>query len=143
MIIIIFILTSKIILKTSFLLFDIVTSSIKSDSSILSTRNALKRHFELRYRLDFFDSLNLLMMSCMKNVIDFNQILKFRSYKKIMKNFNRNKEITIMKNENNSFFVNKTWFLTNAFKNQRVFRDKWIYKIKKKKRDKILRYKTR
>ncbi len=90
-IIIIFMSTSKILLKTSFFSFDIATSSIKSDFSISSTRNALKKHFELRYRLDFLNSLNLLIMSCMKNVIDFNQILKYRSYKKIMKNFNRDK----------------------------------------------------
>jgi hypothetical protein len=51
--------------------------------------------------------------------------------------------ITIMKNENNFFLINKTWILTNAFKNKRVLRDKWIYKIKKNKRDEILRYKAR
>ncbi len=133
----------KIILKTLSFSFDIATLSIESNLSISSTRNALKKHFELRYRLDFLDSLNLLMMSCINNIIDFNQILKSRSYKKIMKNFNRDKWITIMKNENNSFLVNKTWFLTNALKDKRVFRDKWIYKIKKSERDEILRYKTR
>jgi hypothetical protein len=45
------------------------TSSIESISSI-SIFSVLKRHFELRYRLDFFDLLNLLIMKCMKNVID-------------------------------------------------------------------------
>ncbi len=130
-IIIIFMSTSKIILKTSFFSFNITMSSIKSRLSILSTRNALKKHFVLRYRLNFFDSLNLLMMSYMKNAIDLNQILKSCSYKKIMKNFDRNNWITIMKNENNFFLINKTWFLTNAFKNKQVLRDKWIYKIKK------------
>ncbi len=49
----------------------------------------------------------------------------------------------IMKNENNFLFVNKTWFLTNTFKDKRVFRDKWVYKIKKNKHNEILRYKTR
>ncbi len=48
-----------------------------------------------------------------------------------------------MKKENNFFLINKTWILTNAFKNKRVLRDKWIYKIKKNKRDEILRYKAR
>ncbi len=48
-----------------------------------------------------------------------------------------------MKNENNFLLVNKTRSLTNAFKDRRVLRDKWIYKIKKEKRDEILRYKTR
>jgi hypothetical protein len=65
------------------------TSSIESISSI-SILSALKRHLELRYRLDFFDSLNLLIMRCMKNVSNFQQILKSRSYKKIMNDFNRN-----------------------------------------------------
>ncbi len=60
-----------------------------------------------------------------------------------MKDFNRDKWITIMKNENNSFLINKTWILTTALKNKRVFRDKWVYKIKKDERDDILRYKTR
>jgi hypothetical protein len=91
LIIIILMSTSRIVLKASSSSFDIATLSIKSDFSISSTRSALKRHFELRYRFDFFDSLNLLMMSCMQNVIDFNQILKSRSYKKIMKNFNQDK----------------------------------------------------
>jgi hypothetical protein len=45
------------------------TSNIKSISSI-SIFSALKRHFELRYRFDFFDSLDLLIMKCMKNVIN-------------------------------------------------------------------------
>ncbi len=90
-IIIIFMSTSRIILKASSFSFDIATSSIESSFSIWSTRNALKKHFELRYRIDFFESLNLLMISCIKNVIDFNQILKFHSYKKIMKDFNRDK----------------------------------------------------
>jgi hypothetical protein len=33
--------------------------------------------------------------------------------------------------------------LTNSFKNRRVLRDKWVYKIKKEKHDEILRYKAR
>jgi hypothetical protein len=59
------------------------TSSIESISSI-SILRVLKRHFELRYRFDFFDSLDLLIMKCMKNVIDWQQVLKSRSYKKMM-----------------------------------------------------------
>jgi hypothetical protein len=46
------------------------TLSIESISSI-SIFSALKRHLELRYRLDFFDFLDLLIMKCMKNVSDF------------------------------------------------------------------------
>ncbi len=46
------------------------TSSTESISSI-SIFSALKRHLELRYRFDFFDFLNLLIMKCIKNVIDF------------------------------------------------------------------------
>jgi hypothetical protein len=118
------------------------TLSIESISSI-SILSALKRHFELRYCFDSFDSLNLLIMKCMKNVIDSQQILKSRSYKKTMNDSNRNKWIKIMKNENNFFLINEIWTLINSFKNRRVFRDKWIYKIKRKKHDEILRYKTR
>jgi hypothetical protein len=134
---------SKIISNASSSSSDIATSSIDSEFSISSTRSALKRLFELRYRLDFLDSLNLLVISCMKSVIDFNQVSKSRSYKKIMKNFNRVKWITIMKNENNSFLVIKTWILTNALRNRRVLRDRWVYKIKRDERDEILRYKAR
>jgi hypothetical protein len=47
------------------------TSSIESISSTSSTFSVLNRHFELRYRLDSFDLLNLLIMKCMKSVIDF------------------------------------------------------------------------
>jgi hypothetical protein len=47
------------------------TLSIESISSTFSILSVLNRQFELRYRFDFFDSLNLLIMRCMKNVIDF------------------------------------------------------------------------
>jgi hypothetical protein len=39
----------------------------------------------------------------MKNVIDFQQALKFRSYKNAMNDLNRKKRKKIMKNENNFF----------------------------------------
>jgi hypothetical protein len=119
------------------------TSSIESISFTFSTLSVFNRHIELRYRFDFFDSLNLLIMRCMKNVIDFQQILKSRSYKKIMNDSSREKWIKIMKNENNFFLINETWTLINFFKNRRVLRDKWIYKIKREKHDEILRHKTR
>jgi hypothetical protein len=48
-----------------------------------------------------------------------------------------------MKNENNFFLINEIWTLINFFKDRRVFRDKWVYKIKREKHDEILRYKTR
>jgi hypothetical protein len=118
------------------------TSSIESISSI-SIFNVLKRHFELRYRLDSFDFLNLLIMRCMKNVIDFQQTLKLRSYKKAMNDSNRKEWVKIIKNENNFLLINEIWTLINSFKDRRMFRDKWVYKIKKKKHDEILRYKTR
>jgi hypothetical protein len=47
------------------------TFNIESISSISSIFSVLKRHFELRYRFDFSNSLNLLIMKCMKNVINF------------------------------------------------------------------------
>jgi hypothetical protein len=118
------------------------TSSIESISSI-SILSVLKRHFELRYRLDFFDFLDFLIMRCMKNVSDFQQILKSRSYKEIMNDFNRNEWLKIMKNENKFLLINEIWILTNFLKNKWIFRDKWVYKIKKKRHDEILRYKTR
>jgi hypothetical protein len=118
------------------------TSSIESISSI-SILSALKRHFELRYRLDFFDFLDLLIMRCMKNVIDFQQILKSRSYKKTMNDLSRDEWLKIMKNENKFLLINEIWTLINFFKDRRVLRDKWVYKIKKKRHDEILRYKTR
>jgi hypothetical protein len=133
------------------------TSISKSVSSSSTTRintsiiifasfqisSALKRHLEFRYRFDFSNSLNLLILKCMKNVIDFSQILESRSYKKIMKNLDCHKWIIVMKNENISLLINKTWTLINIFKNKRILRDKWVYKIKKEKRDEILRYKAR
>jgi hypothetical protein len=48
-----------------------------------------------------------------------------------------------MKDENKFFSINEIWKLINFFKNRRIFREKWIYKIKKEKHDEILRYKTR
>jgi uncharacterized protein YqgQ len=46
-------------------------------------------------------------MKCMKNVIDFQQILKSRSYKKIIDDLNRKEWIKIMKNENNFLLINE------------------------------------
>jgi hypothetical protein len=119
------------------------TSNIEWISSTFSTFNALNRHLELRYRFDFFDSLDLLIMKCMKNVIDSQQVLKSRSYKKTMNDSSREKWIKIMKNENNFLLINEIWTFVNFFKNRRVLRDKWVYKIKKEEHDEILRYKTR
>jgi hypothetical protein len=48
-----------------------------------------------------------------------------------------------MKNENKFSLINEIWTLINFFKDRRVLRDKWIYKIKRKEYDEILRYKTR
>ncbi len=87
-------------------------------------------------------------MKCMKNVIDSQQVLKSRSYKKTMNDSNRDEWLKVMKNENKSLLINKIWKLINFFKNRRVFRDKWVYKIKKKnmtkfcdtKRDKLLSF---
>jgi hypothetical protein len=118
------------------------SSSTESTSSI-SIFSVLKRHFELRYHLDFFDFLNLLIMKCMKNVIDFQQILKSRSYKKTINDSSRDEWLKIMKNENKFFWINEIWTLIDSFKNRRVFRDKWIYKIKRNEHDEILRYKAR
>jgi hypothetical protein len=119
------------------------TSTIESISSTSSILSVLNRHFELRYCLDFFDSLNLLIIKCMKNVIDFQQVLKSRSYKKAMNDSSRKEWVKIMKNENNFFLINEIWTLINSLRNRRVLRDKWIYKIKKEEHDEILRYKTR
>jgi hypothetical protein len=60
-----------------------------------------------------------------------------------MNDLSRDEWLKIMKNENKSLLINEIWILTNFFKSRRVLRDKWIYKIKKKKHDEILRYKTR
>ncbi len=118
------------------------TSSIESISSI-SILSALERHFELRYRLDFSDPLDLLIMRCMKNVSDSQQILKFRSYKEIMNDLSRDEWLKVMKNENKFLLINEIWTLTNSLRNRRVLRDKWVYKIKREKHDEILRYKAR
>jgi hypothetical protein len=79
----------------------------------------------------------------MQNVTNFQHALKLRSYKKIMNDFDRDEWLKIMKNENKFLLTNEIWILTNFFKNRRVFRDKWIYKIKRKRHDEILRHKTR
>ncbi len=118
------------------------TSSIESISST-SIFSALERHLELRYRLDSFDSLDLLIMKCIKNVSNSQQILKSRSYKKIMNDFSRDEWLKVMKNENKSLLINEIWTLTNSLRDRRVLRDKWVYKIKREEHDEILRYKTR
>jgi hypothetical protein len=107
------------------------TSSIESISSILIF-SSLKRYFELRYCLNFSDSLDFLIMKYMKNVINSQQILKSRSNKKTMNDSNQDEWLKIMKNENKFLLINEIWKLINFFKNRRIFRDKWIYKIKKK-----------
>jgi hypothetical protein len=84
------------------------TSNIESISSTFSILSVLNRHFELRYCFNSFDSLNLLIMKCMKNVIDFQQILKSRLYKKAMNDSSRKEWIKILKNENNFFWSTKS-----------------------------------
>jgi hypothetical protein len=83
-----------------------------------------------------------LIMKYMKNVINSQQVLKSRSYKKTMNDLNRNEWLKAMKNKNKFLLINETWKLMNFFKNRRVLYDKWIYKIKKKEHDEILRYKA-
>jgi hypothetical protein len=97
------------------------TSNIESTSSI-SILSVLKRHFELRYRFDFSDLLDLLIMKCMKNVIDSQQVLKSRSYKKTMNDSSREEWIKIMKNENISLLINTIWTLISLFRDRRVLR---------------------
>jgi hypothetical protein len=125
------------------LLATINTSFNDFVSMIFLILSSLKRRFELRYRLNSFDSLSLLIMKCIQNVTNSQCALKIRSYKKNMNDLNRDEWLKIMKNENNSFLINKIWISTNSFKNKRVLRDKCVYKIKKKRHDEILRYKTR
>jgi hypothetical protein len=60
-----------------------------------------------------------------------------------MNDFNRDEWLKIMKNENKFLLTNEIWILTNSFRDRRVFRDKWVYKIKREKHDEILRHKTR
>ncbi len=110
-------------LSSTFFTAEVNTSSTESISSI-SIFSVLKRHFELRYRLDFFDFLDLLIMKCMKNVIDFQQILKSRSYKKTINDSNRDEWLKIMKNENKFLLINEIWTLINLFKDRRILRDK-------------------
>jgi hypothetical protein len=134
--------TDVVLLFSVFSTAKVNTSSIESISSI-SILSVLERHLELRHRLDFFDLLDLLIMRCMKNVIDSQQALKSRLYKKTMKDSSRDEWIKIMKNENIFLLINEIWTLINSFKDWRVLRDKWVYKIKRKRHDEILRYKTR
>jgi hypothetical protein len=75
--IIIFILSSQlnqsivvVSLFSTLLIAEVNTSSTELTSSI-SIFSALKSYLELRYRFDFFDFLDLLIMRYMKNVIDF------------------------------------------------------------------------
>jgi hypothetical protein len=48
-----------------------------------------------------------------------------------------------MKNKNNSLLINEIWTSINSFKDRRVLRDKWVYKIKREEHDEFLCYKTR
>jgi hypothetical protein len=124
-------------------IIEINTSFSDSVSIISLVLNSLKRHLELRYRLDFSHSLTLLVMRCIQNATNSQQVLKFRLFKKIMNDFNRDKWLKIMKKKNKSFLINEIWILTNSSKDRQMLRDKWIYKFKRKRHDEILRYKTR
>jgi hypothetical protein len=73
----------------------------------------------------------------------FSADFEFRLYKKTMNDLNRDEWLKIMRNENKFLLINEIWTLINFFKNRRVLRDKWVYKIKREKHDEILRYKTR
>jgi hypothetical protein len=135
--------TSSFSLSFSSSITEINTSFSDFVSMISLALNSLKRHFELRYRLDFSDSLSLLIMRCMQNVTNSQHALESWSYKETMNDFNRDEWLKIMKNENKSLLTNEIWTLTNFFRDRRVLRDKWIYKIKREEHDEILRHKTR
>ncbi len=60
-----------------------------------------------------------------------------------MNDSSRDEWLKAMKNENKSLLINETWKLINLFKDRRVLRDKWVYKIKRGEHDEILRYKAR
>jgi hypothetical protein len=122
---------------------EINTSLSDSVSTISLVLSSLERHFELRHRFDSSDSLDLLVMTCMQNVTDSQQIVKSRSYKKVMNDSSSDEWEKVMKNENNSLLINEIWILIDLLRNRRILRDKWIYKIKKEKQDEILRYKAR
>jgi hypothetical protein len=124
-------------------IIEINTSFSDFVSMISLALNSLKRHFELRYRLDSLDSLSLLIMRCMQNVTNSQHVLKSRSYKKTMNDFSRDEWLKIMKNENKFLLTNEIWILTNFLRNRRVLRDKWVYKIKRERHDEILRHKAR
>ncbi len=102
-----------------------------------------KTSFRITLSFRFFWSSKSFDHEMQKNVIDSQQVLKSRSYKKTMNDSNREEWIKIMKNENIFFLINEIWTLINSFKDRRVLRDKWIYKIKREEHDEILRYKTR
>jgi hypothetical protein len=88
-------------------IIEINTSFNDSVSMIFLIFNSLKFYFELRYRLNSFDSLNLLIMRCMQNVTNFQHALKSRSYKEIMNDFYRDEWLKIMKNENKFLLINE------------------------------------
>ncbi len=94
--------------------------------------NSLKRHFEFRYQLDFSDSLNLLIMKCMQNVTNSQHVLKSRSYKEVMNDFNRDEWLKIMKKENKFFLINEIWTLTNSFKTDEYFATNEFTRSRKK-----------
>jgi hypothetical protein len=134
---------SSLSLSLSSSIIEINTSFSDFVSMILLILNSLKRHLELRYRLESSDSLSLLIMKCMQNVTNSQHVLKSRSYKETMNDFNRDEWLKIMKNENKFLLTNEIWILTNFLRNKWVLRDKWVYKIKREKHDEILRHKTR
>jgi hypothetical protein len=64
----------------------------------------------------------------------------------IQKNHERLKSRRMIKDHEKRkkiLLINETWKLINFLKDRRVFRDKRVCKIKRKKHDEILRYKTR
>jgi hypothetical protein len=113
------------------------TSSIESISSI-SIFSVLKSHFELCYRFNFFDFLNLLIMKCIKNVIDFQQILKFWLYKKTINDSSRKKWLKILKNEKKKFWSMKSerWSIFLKIDKYFVINE---FTRSKKKHDEIMR----
>jgi hypothetical protein len=89
---------SSLSLSFSSSITEINTSFSDFASMIFLIFNSLKRHLELRYRLDFSDSLSLLIMQCMQNVTNLQHALKSRSYKEIMNDFSRDEWLKVMKN---------------------------------------------
>ena len=122
----------------------IFVSSTRFVSSFvfIKQNKILARYFEIQNRDFFFDSLDLVAL--IVTIFDKFETMKFQIYKKVMFDvYYKMKWQLIVIDEINFLIENNIWYFVNRSIHNKIFNNKWVFKLKKSFNDEIVRHKTR